>query len=263
MLNPITRNSCLMLLLIAFIGCGQQSGTHDESRAAKDLLQGVWTNEETETPVFKMEGDSVYYPDTVSMTAYFKVVDDTLYIGSTARYYIEKQTSHHLWFRHSSGELVKLVKADDEADEEIFEQTPPRVLTLTEVLKRDTVVFYQDKRYHLYVAINPTKYKVSRYTVNEDGMEVENVYYDNIIHLSIFQGDHQLFSSDFRKKQYQPYVPEEFLDNAILNDIQLVRTDDNGFHLLSSLCVPDDASSYQVEHVVAFSGALTTQKLKD
>ena len=160
---------------------GQQkpASERSESREAKRLMQGVWLDD-SESAVFQAKGDTVYYADSTSMPAYFRVVDDTLYIGKEGRYHIEKQTEHLLWFKSETGELTKLSKSDDEVLKEVFAQTKPQVLTLTQVLKRDTVVYYNGQRYHLYVAINPTKYKVSRHVLNEDGLDVENVYYDNI-----------------------------------------------------------------------------------
>ena len=34
------------------------------------MLQGVWEDEETDEVLFKLQGDSVYYPDSTSMPAY-------------------------------------------------------------------------------------------------------------------------------------------------------------------------------------------------
>ena len=250
-----------IVLLVTLAGCGQKSNSTAEaveSKQAKQMLQGVWVDEDTEAAAFRMKGDSVYYTDSTSMPAYFRVVGDTLYIGSAAGYYIEKHTEHVLWFRSKNGELMKFVRSSEEPqDDEFTEQ--PQVLTLTEVLKRDTVVFWNSNRYHLYVAINPTKYKVVRHTTNEDGLDVENVYYDNIIHLSIFKGSQQLFSRDFRKQFYEKHVPAQFVGQSILNDMTFRKADANGFHLDLSLCTPGDASCYLIEHVVSYDGKLTTK----
>jgi hypothetical protein len=252
------------LLAVFLIACGQQKpvAEQEESAEAKQLLQGVWSDVDTEDLVFQMRGDSVYYPDSTSMPAYFRVYDDTLYIGSTARYHIQKHTEHLLWFDGNDGELVKLVKDDGVEDKEVFELHKAQILTLTDVLKRDTVVSYNGNRYHLYVAINPTKYKVVRHTLNEDGLDVENVYYDNIIHLSIFQGDHQLFSRDFRKRLYQQRVPAQFFDQAVLNNMEYSSADEKGLHFNVSLCTPGDASCYLIEHVVSLDGQLSTELLE-
>ena len=221
----------LMLLctVLLMTGCGSSSGRPKESKEAKQLLQGIWVDEGTDKVLFKLQGDSVYYPDSTSMPAYFMVAADTLYIGNTSRFHIEKHAEHVLWIQNEEGELIKLHKDDDPDDEEEFLEH--QVQTLTEVVKRDTVVFYNSERYRLYFAINPTKYKVTLNTVNEDGMEVENVYYDNIIHLSIFKGSTELFSRDFRKPQYEKKVPAQFLTQSILNDMEYEKTDAQGFHV--------------------------------
>ena len=252
-----------VLTFAIFVGCGQKTADQlPESQEAKQLLQGIWSDEETENLVFQMRGDSVYYPDSTSMPAYFRVYDDTLYIGSSARYHIEKHTEHLLWFKGGDGELVKLVKDDGEEEQETFEKNKAQILSLTDVLKKDTVVSYNGNRYHLYVAINPTKYKVVRHTLNEDGLDVENVYYDNIIHLSIFQGAHQLFSRDFRKQQYQQHVPAQFFDQAVLNNMEYSSADEKGLHFNVSLCTPGDASCYLIEHVVSLDGQLSTELIE-
>jgi hypothetical protein len=252
----------LLLTLSVLVGCSQR-GSHaekpEESLQAKQLLQGVWSDESSESVVFQMKGDSVYYPDSTSMPAYFRVYGDTLYIGKSSRYHIEKQTEHVLWFMGQDGEVVKLKKGDEAESEELIVKSQPQILTLNEVMKRDTVVMFNGNRYHLYIAVNPTRYKVVRHTLNDDGLDVENVYYDNIIHLSIFQGSRQLFSSDFRRKQYNSLVAERFLEQAILNNMEYSYADEKGFHLNVSLCQPGDASCYLVEHVVSYDGKLTTK----
>ncbi|MBQ7514392.1 MAG: DUF4738 domain-containing protein [Prevotella sp.] len=249
------------LLCMALMGCTQQRNGYsgEESKEAKQLLQGVWSDEETETVVFQMKGDSVYYPDTTSMPAYFKVVGDTLYISATGAYHIEKHTEHLLWFKTKSGEIMKLVKTDDESLEEEMEQQRPQVLTVTDVLKSDTVVFWEGRRYHLYVTINPTKYKVVRHTTNDEGLDVENVYYDNIINLAIFQGKTRVYSSDLRKQRYEKLLPEGFINQSVLNNMEYEKTDAQGFHFNMSICIPGESSCYLVEHVVSFDGKVSTQ----
>ena len=252
-----------VFLLCAALSSCTQSGNSGyggkESKEAKQLLQGVWSDVETENVVFQMKGDSVYYPDTTSMPAYFKVVDDTLYISTTGIYHIEKHTEHVLWIKNKSGEIVKLVKNVDDTQEEDLEQVHPQVLTLTEVLKSDTVVFWEGKRYHLYITVNPTKYKVVRHTTNDEGLDVENIYYDNIINLAVFQGNTRVYSSDFHKQRYEKLVPDGFINQSILNYMEYENTDKQGFHFNMSICTPGDASCYLIEHIVSFDGKLSTQ----
>ena len=265
MYKIISHLVILVILMVLTVSCGNQpkpADQREESREAKQLLQGVWMDEDTEAAVFQMKGDTVYYADSTSMPAYFRVIDDTLYIGSSGRYLIEKQTEHVLWFKTLTGETVKYVKSDNDELGDVFEQTKPQILELTEVLKSDTVVFYEGERYHLYIAVNPTKYKVSRQAVNDDGLNVENVYYDNIIHLSIFKGAAQLFSRDFRKQAYQKHVTAQFVQQAVLNNMEYNKVDAEGFHLNVSLCIPDDASCYLIDQVVSFNGKTSTKLLE-
>ena len=253
----------ISLLLCGFllIGCGSKQKRPEESKEAKALLQGVWEDEETDEVLFKLQGDSVYYPDSTSMPAYFMVAADTLYIGNSTRYHIEKHSEHVLWLSNGDDEVIKLHK-DDDPDDDVEEFSEHQIQTLTEVVKKDTVVYYNGNRYRLYFAINPTKYKVKLNTVNNDGLEVENVYYDNIIHLSIFNGSTQIFSRDFRKPQYEKKVPAQFLTKSILNNMEYDKTDAEGFHVNASLCTPGNASCYMVGHVISFDGKLTTKLLE-
>ena len=254
-----------VLMFAAFVSCGQRAGDANlpESKEAKQLLQGVWSDEEAESIVFLMKGDSVYYPDSTSQPTYFAIVDDQLVLMSTdAHYHIEKQTSHVFWFKNQSGDIVRLVKSDEPLPDEFARGGHERVMTYTEVVKQDSVVVYDNNRYHWYVAINPTKYKVSRPTINEDGMEVENVYYDNIIHLSIFEGSTQLFSRDFRRQQFADKVPAQILQQSILNNMEFAKVDANGFHFNISVCAPDDASCYLIDQTVSFSGKSSVKLLE-
>lgn len=248
----------LLLLAVLLISCSRHGSSSDslkESSEAKALLQGIWTDQTSEAVVFKISGDSIYYPDSTSQTAYFRVLDDTLYINKSP-YHIEKQSEHVLWFIGQDGELVKLQKNVTEDTEEVFQKTDPQILTLTDVLKKDTVVMYNDNRYHLYIAINPTHYKVVRHTLNDDGLDVENVYYDNIIHLSIYRGSREIFGRDFRKKMFESKLDENFLSQAVLNNMEFDHIDSEGIHVNSSLCMPGDASYYLVKHVITFDGQL-------
>jgi len=255
----------LIFTLFTLASCSQKQkpfAERPENREVKQLLQGVWLDADTEVASFQMKGDTVFYADSTSMPAYFKVVDDSLYIGKTGHYHIEKHTEHVLWFKSQDGETAKFVKGDADDLNPLLKEPKSQVLTLTEVLKRDTVVFYNSERYHIYIAVNPTKYKVSHHTQNEEGLDVENVYYDNIIHLSIFKGARQIFSRDFRKSLYNKKVPDQILQQSILNNMVFDKVDAEGFHFRTSVCIPDDASCYMVGHVISYKGQMTTQMLE-
>ena len=126
----------LLFVAVVLVACGNGAGGNSrnrtESREAKTMLQGVWIDEETEEVVFRAEGDTIFYPDSTSQAAYFRIVDDSLVLGSQGvSYHIEKQTAHVFWFSNQNGDLVKLAKSDNpDDDSEFVHDDSPKVLTL-------------------------------------------------------------------------------------------------------------------------------------
>ncbi len=255
----------VLSFLMLFLSCSKQSGNApaaiEESREAKALMQGIWIDSETENVIFRVKGDTIFYPDTISQPSYFRIVDDTIEIGRS-QYQILKQAQHVFWFRNQSNDVVKLQKSSDPADSLFFTHTVTRTLpVITDVVKKDSVVFYKGERYHWYIAINPTKILVSKTSYSHDGMESVTNYYDNIIHVSVFQGDKKLYSSNIKKAMYKSYIPETFLTNSILGDMQFNHVDDNGFHFNTTICDPEGTSCYLVSTDIGFDGSLNMELL--
>lgn len=226
------------------------------------MLQGVWVDAETGDVSFQVKGDTIFYSDTTSMPAYFKIIGDSLVLGSGTSYAVVKQSPNLFWFTNQNGDMVKLQKSDDPVVGLEFVRDKPQVLTYTQQVKKDSVVMFNGERYHWYVAINPTKYKVVSRTYNDDGLEVENVYYDNIMHISVFHGSRQLFSSDIRKQDYKKLIPANFLEEAILSAMDFTHIDAEGLHFNATVCRPDGASCYMVDTQIAFTGQQTMKLLE-
>jgi len=256
-----------MCLLLMAVSCKPQGGGQDatveaeESAEAKALLQGIWIENETQEVAFRAEGDTIYYPDSTSQPAYFCIIDDSLCLGPN-RYPIVKQSEYVFWFQNQTGDLRKFVKSESEDDTLAFVHQRPEILMATEVIKMDSVVFLDGERYHWYVAVNPTRYKVVKTTYNSEGVGVENVYYDNIIHISLFKGTSCLYSHDFNKQMYADNVPKDFLNQAVLGNMQYDHIDSHGVHFDATLCIPDGASFYMVETLVGFDGKVTMKLLE-
>lgn len=254
-----------LLATVAMASCKEKPRAPEstpENKEAEAMLQGIWVDTDTETATFKIKADSLFYPDSTSMPTTFKVLGDTLVIGDAQRFPIVKQAPHLLWYKNQNGDVVKLAKSENEEDSLAFDRAKPQALPiLTEVVKRDTVVNHQGERYHLYVAINPTKYKVTSLSYNTDAVGVENTYYDNIIHLSIYKGGTQLFSRDIRKQMYAHFVPAQVLAQSILSNIDYTHADAQGFHFNATICMPDGASCYLLDTKVSFDGKLTMELL--
>lgn len=257
----------MMAVSILLTGCSRQqnggvSDSEKESQEAKQLLQGVWVDTVTEEVTFDIKGDTIFYADSTSMPTTFKIVGDSLVLASGTRYAIEKQTTHFFWIKNQNGDIVKLKKSDDPDIAEEIVHSMPRIMTYTHQVKIDSVVLYNGERYHWYIAINPTKIKVVSRTYNDDGMEVDNVYYDNIMHISVYKGAQKLYSSDFRKQQYSKLVPAKFLEKSVLGNMEFCKVDAAGLHFNATLCIPDGASCYIVESLISFQGQMTMKLIE-
>jgi len=245
----------LVLMMFALTGCRQNKSTSlPDNKEAKALLQGVWVDEDSGDESFHVSGDTIYFSDATSMPTYFRIYEDSLYLASGTSYGIVKQSEHLFWINNLNGDLLKLKKSKEPVE---TEHGTPSVILYTHQVKVDSVVSYNNNRYHWYIAINPTKYKVIKRTYNDDGLEVENVYYDNIMNVSVFNGSRKLYSSDFRKKMYQGLVPASFLNESILANMEFSHIDADGLHFNATLCIPDGASCYMVESTISYTGALS------
>jgi hypothetical protein len=256
-----------LMAVVLVMGCSsrQQSGSvkeEQESRQAKMLLQGIWVDDESGDVAFRVQGDTIFYADSTSMPTYFKIVGDSLVFASGTKYLIEKQTEHLFWFKNQNGDIIKLEKSDEAEDADEFVHDTPKIMTYTHQVKLDSVVTFGGDRYHWYIAINPTKFKVVKRSYNDDGLEVDNVYYDNIMHISVYNGANCLYSSDFRKQQYQGKVPGDFLEGAILGNMEYSHIDAKGLHFNATLCIPDGASCYLVETLISFKGQMTMRLIE-
>ena len=179
-----------MLLLLSACGGEQKQNIPNvkEDLKAKQLLQGIWLDDDAGDVVFKIHGDTIFYPDTTSMPVAFKVLADTLVLNGakSSKYPILKQTAHLFIFANQNGEQIKLVKSEAASDDYFFEGKMGRPLNQIELIKRDTIFVYGEDKYHCYVQVNPTTFKVVKSSYNDNGVAVDNIYHDNIVHLSVF-----------------------------------------------------------------------------
>ena len=137
-----------------------------EDSNAKEMLQGIWLDDETESPLMRVEGDTIYYADVQSTPIAFKIIRDTLYTyGNDTTYYkIDKQAEHIFWFHSITDDVIKLHKSEDANDSIYFVRQELVIPAYTEVTKRDSVVTYNGTRYRAYVYINPSKMRVIKTT---------------------------------------------------------------------------------------------------
>ena len=195
---------------IALVACGnsQEPKAGEEDLRAKSLLQGIWIEDETELPLMRIEGDTIYYTDPQNIPVSFKIIRDTI----------------------------------------------------TEVMKKDSVVMYKGIRYRGYVYINPSKMKVIRTSYSEDGISVVNVYYDNVIHICVYEGRQMLYGKDITKKMFAGIFPTETLNQMILADMNFMGVNNKGYQYQATLCVPE-SSVYSLANItIGFDNQMSIKK---
>lgn len=250
--------------LLLLVGCNDKQksvATVSENLEAKKTLQGIWVDDESAEVVFKVKGDTIYYPDTISLPTYFKIVGDTLIMGVQSDHYpITKLTANIFCFRNQNGDEMRLSRSSEPSDSLAFGQKVA-FLQPKEVIKSDTVVIYGGERYHCYIAINPTTKKVYITDYGEDGVGIDNIYYDNIVHISVYHGAERLYSSDIKKQMYSRFVTNGFLSQAILSNMTFNKIDANGFHFDATICNPNGSSCYLLDTKIDFKGKMTMELL--
>lgn len=259
--------SIIILLALALYSCGNRSASvagseQGEDRDSKNMLQGFWVDDETEDMAVLVKGDSIFYSDSTSMPSYFRIVGDSLVLASGATYLIDRISENLFWFHNQNGDLVKYRRSSNPDQDTTWVHDTPHIMTYTHQVKTDSVVLFGGDRYHWYIAINPTKYKVVKHTYSDAGVEVDNVYYDNIMHISVYKGAQKLYSSDFRKSQFSKYVPADFLEQAVLGNMEFSSIDAAGLHFNATLCIPDGASCYLVETLISYKGQMTMKTIE-
>ncbi|MDO5489133.1 MAG: DUF4738 domain-containing protein [Bacteroidaceae bacterium] len=221
-----------------------------------DDLQGVWVDADSQSPFMWVRGDSVYYADNISVAAQVRLSQDSLWLGQEG-YQVESRGMSRLSLLTLTGNTVSLQKTQHPEDSLLFMLVPAEPVVYTERTDRDTVTFCGEHRLHSYVTVNPTTHKVFRTSYNAEGMAVENYSFDNVIHLSVYEGKKCLFRSNFEKTDFAKFVPEEFLSQAILSDITFGPTDAKGAHFHALVCIPEGTACYMIELTVSLGGEVT------
>ena len=252
---------CTAFFVLLMLSCGSSKDKNGQdavngSSLSVDNLQGIWLDDNTEMPILKVEGDSIYLNSKGSVPFGFTVSDDTLVSQGVDRtvYRIKKLTDKIFQFYTSAGDLVSLHKSDTDIQAFNFqEDSHPS----DEVIQKDSVFVWKGKRFRGYVYINPSTRKVIRPGMTEEGLNVDNVYYDNVIHICVYQGREKLFSKDISKDLFADTVPGEFLNCAILSDMDFMGVDDKGYHYRATVCIPDGMSCYYVDLTADADGGMT------
>lgn len=265
----MNKYTALFLLVILSAACssGKKKDTTqpEENTQAKALFQGVWLDNETDVPLMRIKGDTIYYSDSQSAPVYFKIYQDTLYTygNELSRYHIDQQTEHTFWFHSLSDNIVKLYKSEDTSDTLTFSMKSAEVIpTYSEVTQKDSVIMYNGTRYRAYVYINPSKIKVIKTVYSEGGISMDNVYYDNIMHICVYEGRKKLYARDITKQMFDKVIPANFLEQSILSDINITGINSKGYHYQAMICIPESSVCNIANLTISFDGKLSITATK-
>lgn len=257
-INSILLSS-LLLLAACSIRPTQTMEKESENKEAKSILQGLWMDDVTETPLLRIEGDSIYYMDTKVAPVAFKIIGDSMitYGSKPASYLIKKQDEYSFWFQSVLGETLKLSKSETTMDSIAFFHGQDIQEPNQTVIQKDHVVTYNQVRYHGYAYINPTQIKVINSEITEEGLEIDNVYYDNIIHICVFEGKNRLFGQDIKKQHFEHIIPAEYFQRSILSDMDFLGVNAKGYQYQATVCIPNSASCYLIDISISTDGDIT------
>ena len=179
----------------------EEKAEDERNQLIMQYLQGIWVDDNTGLPMLKIKNDSIFLASQVNAPFCFSISGDTLQAKSSEQttYRIVKIEEHVFQFYTSLGDLVSLHKSDTDTIPFGYQ---PVAKPEKKVIEKDSVFYFQGKRYRGYAYINPSTKKVFRPTVTEEGMIVDNVYYDNIIHICVYQGKQCLYAKDIEKEMY-------------------------------------------------------------
>ncbi len=249
-------NLVVLSLFLVFTSCINTQRNH-----SKELFQGIWLEDDSEAILFKVSGDTIYYADSKNEPVYFEIIKDSLFMygNEISRYRIDKQTENEFWFHALSDNIIKLHKSDNLSDTLLFDgdnysQIPQPVIK--EVAKRDTLINANGKRYRFVSSVVSTDIKVIKTSYSEEGLSMDNVFYDNIVRLTVYEDKKEVYNGEITKELFKEIVPEDFIEKSILSDVKVKRVTNNGYQYVSILRIPESYVSYVINTNIRPDGSV-------
>lgn len=253
-------------LVLTFVAAGCRHGSEtsvDEDKTAKQMLQGIWIDDENGNAVFWAKGDSLYFPDSSSQTAKFWIYGDSLYIkgSQTWHYKITKQANHLFKFINEMGDEVKLVKDDGESLRGQFNVNKPYAMNIFRTYSSDTLLHADGSRWEVKINISPTTSKVLKSDYNDVGLAVDNLYLDNKARVTVLFDGVQVYSHEYLKAEFDKFLPKELVNKSMLRYIDFYGADSSSVYLDATVGIPDASSSYVIETRIERNGK-TSMRVK-
>lgn len=261
-----------LFLMISFISCGTSSSSNDdvdsnlnkENLEAKRLLQGVWINDDSNMPFLYVRGDSLRFLDDDDATLEFKIYRDSLYIYGyeVMAYRVDRQSDYDFWFHSLSDRMIKLYKSENSEDSLYFAKSPANIEPLpiyNEQVQKDSIIYYNDRRFRGYVYINPSSYKINKPSYSDEGIRIDEVFYDNIIHICVYEGATSLFARDMHKEDFKSMLTDVFYNQSVLADMSFDGVDADGYHFTARIGVPDSFIHNLIAVTISFEGKISME----
>ncbi len=255
---------------ILIVGCMNNTKNNDSiarevqsNPIAKELLQGIWFLSDSDTPFLKVAGDSLCFYEQPGTVMAFNIVQDSLYtFGSgTYGYKIDKQSEYMFWFHSISNHVIKLYKSENLEDTIYFEHNDTveenPVVEDQEVVQRDSIVYFDNTRYHGYAFINPSSFKVYKPMYSDDGIRIDQIYYDNVIYICVYQGTEKLFGQNIYKDHFKDILESNFFNAVILADMDFIGVDETNYYFQAKVEIPNSL----VYDLIKISVNINTQEL--
>lgn len=255
----------VILVVMLLAGCRGRSSREyaleHEDTEAKEMLQGIWMNDDEGYLSMLVHGDSIFFPDTTSIPVQFWIYKDSLYLKghNINTYKILTQAPHVFKFVNQTGDQVRMERSEDASLAKYFFQPRPYAMNIFRTINRDTIGDGGGCKYACSIMIEPTSERVVKSYSNDDGIEVDNIYLDNVAKVSVATGGRQVYAHNFRKKEFARFVPADFMNLSILRDIQYNSADTAAVYLDAIIGYPDASTSYVVELRITKNGKLTTK----
>lgn len=247
------------LLILLLISCGSTQ----ENKEAKQLFQGIWFNADSGERSLFVKNDTIYFPDSLNVPMYFRIVDDSLEIHGAGidKYGINRQSSHLFWFTNLNGELIKLRRYDTPSDTMIFAYKGVQPI-IKDAVVYDSTLCYNGERYHYYIYMQSTSNKVLKQTYTSDGIQVDNIYYDNKVRLVIKNGEKIFFDKEIVKQDFSQKIPVSFLSQAVLSGMRFDKHSKEGLRFNAVLNIPDEQMSYIAKIIITPKGDYSVESIK-
>jgi len=97
--------------------------------------------------------------------------------------------------------------------------------------------------------------------LKDNGVEVDNIYLDNVASLRLYNHGTPVFAHDFRKQEFQSLIPKSFLSGSILRKMYFTHADAKALYYYVIIGIPDADTTYVIELRVTPDGRMS-KKLK-